>query len=80
LEDLVGWARGIGHPNNTWTPSSQCASRAAVLGRGQERAARDGQPGLAVFAAAYRPKRQLLVGGDGIALEEFLSRLVEDWI
>ena len=42
--------------------------------------ARHGQPGLAAFAEAYRPKRTLLVGGDGIALEEFLSRPVEHWI
>jgi uncharacterized protein len=42
--------------------------------------ARDVQPGLAAFAEAYRPKRKLLVGGDGIPLEEFLSRPVEHWV
>ncbi len=37
-------------------------------------------PGLAAFSAAFKPKRALLVGGDGIALEEFLSRPVTDWL
>ena len=42
--------------------------------------ARDAQPGLAAFAKPYRPRRKLLVGGDGISLEEFLSRPVEHWV
>jgi predicted AAA+ superfamily ATPase len=42
--------------------------------------ARDVQPGLAAFGEAYRPKRKLLVGGDGIPLEEFLSRPVQHWV
>ncbi len=42
--------------------------------------ARDGLPGLAAFAAAFRPHRSLLVGGDGIPLEEFLAYPVEHWI
>ena len=33
-------------------------------------------PGTAAFAAAFRVKRTLLVGGDGIAVEDFLSRPV----
>jgi predicted AAA+ superfamily ATPase len=37
-------------------------------------------PGLAAFGAAFKPKRSLLVGGDGISLEEFLSRPVTDWL
>ena len=36
--------------------------------------------GAAEFAAAFRPHRTLLVGGDGIALEEFLARPVSHWI
>jgi len=40
----------------------------------------DAFPGLADFAAAFRPKRTLIVGGDGIALEEFLTRPVEHWL
>lgn len=35
--------------------------------------------GAAEFAAAFRPQRTLLVGGDGIALEEFLARPVTHW-
>lgn len=37
------------------------------------------RPGLAVFTQIWKPKRTLLVGRDGIALEEFLSRPVEHW-
>ncbi len=40
----------------------------------------DSFPGLADFAAAFKPKRTLLVGGDGIGLEEFLTRPVEHWL
>ena len=36
--------------------------------------------GLDAFAAAYHPKRTLLVGGDGIPLEEFLGKPVEHWV
>jgi uncharacterized protein len=34
--------------------------------------------GLAAFSAAFKPKRTLLVGGDGIPVEEVLSRPVTD--
>jgi uncharacterized protein len=36
--------------------------------------------GAAAFAAAFKPHRTLLVGGDGIALDEFLARPVAHWI
>lgn len=36
--------------------------------------------GLAAFSEAFKPKRTLLVGGDGISVEEFLSRPVTDWL
>ena len=36
-------------------------------------------PGMAAFAAAFKPQRSLLVGGNGIAIEEFLLRPVTDW-
>jgi hypothetical protein len=35
--------------------------------------------GAATFAAAFRPQRMLLVGDDGIALDEFLARPVSHW-
>ena len=41
---------------------------------------RDAQPGLAAFAEAFETKRTLLVGGDGIPVEEFLARPVEHWM
>ena len=37
-------------------------------------------PGLAAFGAAFKPKRSLLVGGDGIAVEEFLLQPVSRWL
>jgi uncharacterized protein len=37
-------------------------------------------PGTASFAAAFKTKRTLLVGGDGISVEEFLSRPVSEWL
>jgi hypothetical protein len=37
-------------------------------------------PGLGAFAEAFKPKRALLVGGDGIPLEEFLTRPVGYWL
>src|SRR5690606_7090221 len=43
-------------------------------------AAREAQAGLASFAAAFEPDRSLLVGGDGIALEDFLMAPVARWV
>lgn len=37
-------------------------------------------PGLAAFSEAFKPKRTLLVGADGIPVEEFLSRPVTHWL
>lgn len=37
-------------------------------------------PGLEAFARQFKPKRQLLVGGQGIALEEFLSKPATHWL
>lgn len=34
--------------------------------------------GMATFTEAFKPKRMLLVGGDGISMEEFLARPVAD--
>ena len=42
--------------------------------------ARGVQPGLAAFSEAFKLKRKLLVGGDEITVEEFLSRPVDHWI
>lgn len=41
---------------------------------------RDALPGMAAFVDAFQPDRTLLVGGDGIELERFLSRPVEAWL
>ncbi len=37
-------------------------------------------PGTAAFVAAFKPQRTLLVGGDGITLEDFLTQPVSHWI
>ena len=37
-------------------------------------------PGLAAFTKMWKPTRVLIVGSDGIPLEEFLSRPVEHWL
>jgi len=41
---------------------------------------RNAQTGLAAFADAFKPKRKLLIGGDGIPVEEFLARPVDHWV
>lgn len=40
---------------------------------------RDALPGMQAFGTAFRPKRKLLIGGDGVPLIEFLSKPVEHW-
>ena len=40
----------------------------------------DAFPGLAAFSKAFKPTRTLRVAGDGVALEEFLTRPVEHWL
>jgi uncharacterized protein len=42
--------------------------------------ARESLAGIEAFAAAHKPQRTLLVGGDGIALEDFLARPVQHWV
>jgi len=39
-----------------------------------------GHPGMAAFGAAFRPPRSLLVGGGGIAVQDFLARPVSHWV
>ncbi len=36
--------------------------------------------GLTAFSERFNPTRTLLVGGDGIPLEEFLEQPVERWL
>ncbi len=38
------------------------------------------QPRTAAFVRAFKPPRTLLVGGDGLALQDFLSGPVSDWV
>ena len=42
--------------------------------------AREMPAGMAAFAELFKPKRMLLVGGDGIRVEDFLARSVADWV
>ncbi|XXG30854.1 MAG: ATP-binding protein [Ferrovum myxofaciens] len=41
---------------------------------------RDALPGMHAFNEAFKPDRLLLVGGDGIAIEEFLRQPVARWL
>lgn len=41
---------------------------------------RDARPGLTAFGAVVPKARNLLVGGDGIAIRDFLGRPVEHWV
>lgn len=41
---------------------------------------REAVPGMEAFAQAFRPARRLLIGADGVAVEEFLSRPVAEWL
>lgn len=38
------------------------------------------RPGTAAFTAAFKARQTLLVGGDGIPVEDFLGRPVRDWL
>lgn len=40
----------------------------------------DTLPGLRIFSETFKPRSTLLVGGDGIPLEEFLGRPVAGWL
>ncbi|MEX2147651.1 MAG: ATP-binding protein [Candidatus Rokuibacteriota bacterium] len=40
----------------------------------------DALPGLGAFMDAFKPKRTLLVGGDGVPLDEFLAKPVATWL
>jgi predicted AAA+ superfamily ATPase len=40
----------------------------------------DTLPGLAAFTEVFRPTRTLIVGGDGVPLDEFLATPVEHWL
>lgn len=59
-----------------------------VLSRGRDVAALevkttrrpDTLPGMDAFARAFAPKRTVLVGADGVPLEEFFSRPAEYWL
>jgi predicted AAA+ superfamily ATPase len=41
---------------------------------------RESLPGMAAFARQFHPARQLLVGGQGIGIEEFLSHPAGHWL
>jgi predicted AAA+ superfamily ATPase len=42
--------------------------------------ARDARPGFAAFGAEFKPARTLLVGGDGLDVEEFLEMPLTQWL
>ena len=40
----------------------------------------DALPGMSAFKQTFHPTRMLLVGGDGISVEDFLSNPVQQWV
>jgi predicted AAA+ superfamily ATPase len=56
------------------------AGRAVIAIEVKSGRAPDAFPGLVAFAEAFKPKRTLVVGGDGIPLEEFMTRPVQHWL
>ncbi len=42
--------------------------------------ARESLPGVSAFSAAFKPRRTLLVGGDGIEVETFLRTSIATWL
>jgi len=56
------------------------AGRSVVAVEVKSGRAPDTLPGLAAFQEDCKPTRTVIVGGDGVALGEFLSRPVEDWL
>jgi predicted AAA+ superfamily ATPase len=57
-----------------------CAGRTVTAIEVKSGRARETPAGMDAFAAAFKPARTLLIGGDGIELEEFLSQPVEHWV
>jgi hypothetical protein len=41
---------------------------------------RESLPSIEAFVRQFKPKRQFLVGGQGIALEQFLSKPAAHWL
>jgi hypothetical protein len=77
-------AVGRGSPNNG-KPRHEVdfvvrLGRSIVAIEVKSRRARDTHPGLAAFAVAFKPTRQLLVGAGGIAIEDFLLEPVAHWL
>ena len=54
---------------------ARCVAFEVKSGRSSERL-----PGMAAFRESFAPDRSLLIGGDGISLENFLSSPVEEWL
>jgi hypothetical protein len=83
---LVNSAMGTGIAVQYWRDRG--AEVDFVLSRGRDLVAlevksgrkREALPGMDAFARAFAPRRTLLVGGDGIPLEEFFSRPTEFWL
>ena len=58
---------------------AKVGSRLTVIEVKSERAPQ-AHAGTAAFAEAFKVKRTLLIGGDGLQVEEFLKRPVTDWL
>ena len=56
------------------------AGRAVTAIEGKSGRARQTPPGMAAFANVFQPVCTLLVGGDGIPVEKFLSKPLKYWV
>ena len=56
------------------------AGRALTAIEVKSRRVKELQPGIAIFQEMFQPDRTLLVGGDGIPLDQFLSHPVAHWV
>jgi len=56
------------------------SGRAVVAIEVKSGRSRDRMPGLDAFAMAFKPRRTLLVGGNGVPVDEFLATPVEHWL
>ena len=56
------------------------AGRAVVAIEVKSGRAPETLPGMAAFSEAFQPSRTLLVGGDGIDVDTFLTTPVRHWL
>jgi uncharacterized protein len=83
---LVNAAAADGYEVLYWRERSREVDFVVRIGRAvtaievKSTARRDSLPGMEAFADAFHPQRKLLIGGDGIPVEDFLSKPATHWL